>query len=214
MCTATFIALLTAPVAAVASVLSLNGEQPAVEFGPAGSTRAVLTASCTAPPSTAEPAVHRMKPTLFAPLSDGAAVRLRLSGVAISCSGLRGAAPCVIPFDELDEARWYCVWSSEASAGTAVVGPLHGNVSFNPAHSQYPSATSAPCTAAQTMHPVLECPLPGDEAIGQLLPSLPAALKLAVRFFAPAGVHAVDLPFVDIANEEKRSRSSTTTDRG
>ena len=192
------------------AALNFNGKESSILFN----NNAKITATCKTagpPPPPLAPAVVRMSPTQI-PLhqAEGAKVLLRLEDVKLSCAGARLTQPCVLPFDELDEPNFYCLWNT--SAATQIVGPVSATLSTLQNPITAPEIHALATTGCSLDAPedscdnrtaniltTLACPLPTYAGLTLLLPSGPDDLSLYVSFRAPANsARAVQLPFIDI----------------
>ena len=205
--------LLTLP--AVAATLNFDGQSSSILFG----NSARLTATCEnnavdcCAMATGSAAVTRMAPKSFYGIPSNGAVRLRLSGVPLSCANVAENAPCALAYDELDLPAFYCAWAN--SAANEVVGPVAATVSFHASvnssqrttmlarlHGAHMSPCATGCERSPAfMTAVLACPLP--VAISDFVSGSGGAgtLTLSVSYnAAPSSAGAVPLPFVNASN--------------
>ena len=191
------------------AALNFNGKESSILFN----NNAKITATCKTagpPPPPLAPAVVRMSPTQI-PLhqAEGAKVLLRLEDVKLSCAGARLTQPCVLPFDELDEPNFYCLWNT--SAATQIVGPVSATLSTlentSTLEKELHTLATTSCSMGEdscddrtaNILTTLACPLPTYAGLSLLLPSGSDDLSLYVSFRAPANSpRAVQLPFIGI----------------
>ena len=191
------------------AALNFDGKESSILFN----NNAKLTATCKTsgpPPPPLAPAVVRMDPTQI-PLhqAEGAKVSLRLEDVKLSCAGTRLYQPCVLPFDELDEPSFFCLWNT--SAATQIVGPVSATLSTlentSTLEKELHTLATTSCSMGEdscddrtaNILTTLACPLPTYAGLSLLLPSGSDDLSLYVSFRAPANSpRAVQLPFIEI----------------
>lgn len=117
------------------ATLNFEGGSSSIVFD----NNARLTASCAttpdcctdypAPTTASNPAITRMAPKIFNGVPVNGEVKLRLSGVPLSCANAAETTPCALPSDDLDLPAWTCEWENEHAR--EVVGPIAAGVIFH-----------------------------------------------------------------------------------
>jgi len=197
------------PLLSLGATLELRGSESSINFEQTGAQLTARCPSCAtpSPPIELKPSVLRMAPkSFFFPLSASDSVKLRLKDVALSCADAPGNVPCVLPFDDVDEANFYCNWHVSDPANAVTTGPVAASVSsrdgaevnLTAIHEIPATCAASTCVAAQPrLIPTLDCPLPDVNTLLNGDGSIRLTLTYGAPSSGPISQYATDIPFVD-----------------